>query len=295
MLLYGNDATGGNSGNVNIYTGNTANGNIQLYTGNNNKIVQILNDGTTNFSPDGSDITISVTSIGNTITTPVIISNTTQSINSTSGALIVAGGLGVLGNTYITGTLSINSILGNLNFNNTNISSSYSTGTFFLSGGLGIECSFSATSITSGGAVSVAGGLAVGKNVFIGGDVNVVSTSVSVSAVSGSGIFYGGLGVNGQTNIRSDQGSQIRITPVTIGSETSVLFGNQNDYTTIGSWSIGQNINNIGSGNFGINSKDNGLFVTLNNNLQTIYLNKFVSFVIYFIHIPILLCICQCL
>ena len=279
ILLYGNDATGGNSGSVNIYTGNTTTGNIQLFTGNNNKIVQVLNNGTTNFSPDGSDITISITSTGNTVTTPIIITNTTQSNNSSSGALIVSGGVGIIGDTYITGKLSIDSILGNLNFNNTNISTSYSNGTFFISGGLGIECSYSASSITSGGAISIAGGLALGKNAFIGGDINIMSTSISISAVSGSGIFYGGIGINGQTNIRSDQNSQIRITPVTNGMETSILFGNQNNYTTSGSWSIGQNINSIGSGNFGISSKDNGSFMTLNNNSQVITLNKFVSLV----------------
>lgn len=275
ILLYGIDATGGNAGNTYIYAGKL--GNIQMYTGNDNQIVQILSDGTTNFSPDGSDITVSITNTSNTITTPVRIYNTTPSYNVTSGALTVVGGVGILGNTYIDGTLSINSILGNLNFNNTKNSTSYSTGTFFLSGGLGIECSIPASSITSGGAISIAGGLALGKNAFIGGDLTIVSTSTSVSAVSGSGIFYGGIGINGQTNIRSDQSSQIIITPITSGTETSILFGNQNNYTTTGSWSIGQNVNGIGSTNFGINSKQTGTFITLNNSLETIFLNKYTS------------------
>ena len=275
ILLYGIDATGGNAGNTNIYAGKL--GNIQMYTGNNNQIIQVLNDGTTNFSPNGSDITVSITSMANTITTPVRIYNTTPSYNVTSGALTVVGGVGILGNTYIDGTLSINSILGNLNFNNTNISSSYSTGTFYLSGGIGIECSTPASSITAGGGISVAGGVAIGKNVFIGGDLTIVSSSPSTSVLTGSGIFYGGVGINGQTNIRSDQSSQIKITPITSGGETSILFGNQNNYTTTGSWNIGQNVNSIGSTNFGINSKDNGVYITLNNSTQTIFLNKYTS------------------
>jgi len=275
VLLYGVDDTGGNAGNANIYSGKL--GNIQMYTGNNNQIIQILSNGTTNFSPDGSDITISITSTANTITTPINITNTTLSTSSTSGALTIAGGVGILGNTYINGTLSINSILGNLNFNNTTITTSYSTGTFYISGGFGIESSTPASSITSGGAISIAGGLALGKNAFIGGDLTVISTSPSNSVVSGSGIFYGGIGISGQTNIRSDQSSQIRITPVTSGGETSILFGNQNNYTTTGSWSIGQNVNGIGSTNFGINSNDNGTFISLNNSTNTIYLNKYTN------------------
>jgi hypothetical protein len=275
ILLYGIDATGGNAGNTDIFAGKL--GNIQMYTGNDNQIVQILSDGTTNFSPDGSDITVSITSTANIITTPVKIYNTTPSYNVTSGALTVVGGVGILGNTYIDGTLSINSILGNLNFNNTKNSTSYSTGTFFLSGGLGIECSTPASSITSGGAISIAGGMALGKNAFIGGDLTVVSSTPSTSAVSGSGVFYGGIGINGQTNIRSDQSSQIIITPITSGTETSILFGNQNNYTTTGSWNIGQNVNGIGSTNFGINSKETGTFITLNNSLETIFLNKYTS------------------
>jgi len=275
ILLYGTDATGGNAGNTNIFAGKL--GNIQMYTGNDNQIIQILNNGTTNFSPNGSNITVSISSTANTITTPVRITDTTLSTNSTSGALTIAGGVGILGNTYIEGTLSINSILGNLNFNNTIISTSYSTGTFFLSGGLGIQCSTPASSITAGGAISIAGGMALGKNAFIGGDLTVVSTSASVSVVSGSGIFYGGVGISGQVNVRSDQSSQIRITPVTNNGETSILFGNQNNYTTTGSWNIGQNVNGIGATNFGINSKDTGTFITLNNSAQIIYLNKFTS------------------
>ena len=103
-----------------------------MYTGNNNQIIQILNNGTTNFSPDGSDITISITSTANTITTPINITNTTPSNNSTSGALTVVGGVGILGNTYVNGSLTVSSITGNLNFNNTFISTSYSTVLFIF-------------------------------------------------------------------------------------------------------------------------------------------------------------------
>lgn len=283
ILIYGINATGGNSGSINMFAGNSSSGNIQMYTGNNNQVVQILNNGTTNFSPDGSDITISITSTANSITTPVNIYNSTQCINSTTGALTVIGGVGILGDTYINGTLSINSVFGNLNFNNTNVSTSYSTGTFFLAGGLGIECSIPASSITSGGAISIAGGMALGKNAFIGGDLTVISSSPSTSVLSGSGIFYGGVGINGQTNIRSNQNSQIKITPITNGNETSILFANQNNYTTSGSWNIGQNVNGIGSTNFGINSKDNGTFITLINSIQTINLNKLTSLINSFI------------
>jgi hypothetical protein len=264
IILFGNESTMGSAGQINVYSGNVSSGHLQFYTGNDSLILQVLNSGTTNFSPDGSTIRLSVDNLNTTITNPLIITNTTQSYSGTSGAVIVAGGIGIRGNATIEGTLSINNLTGNINFNNTMPSTSYSSGTIFISGGLGIENSTPAVSITSGGAISAAGGLALGKNAMIGGNVRIFSSDLSTDAETGSIVSYGGMGINGQTNIRSNNSPQIRITPVNNDNETSIQFGKTNNYTTSGSWKIGQNVENISTGTFSIYSADNGMYITLN-------------------------------
>lgn len=56
-------------------------------------------------------------------------------------------------------------------FNNTSESINNSTGSLITYGGITIKCSTNASSITNGGALSIAGGVSVSKNLFIGGPV----------------------------------------------------------------------------------------------------------------------------
>jgi hypothetical protein len=274
IIMYGIDNTSG-SGQINMYAGNNTSGHIQFYTQNDNMKVQILNSGTTNFQPDGSSIRLSVADANTIITNPLLITSTAPSTSSNNGALVVSGGIGIAGDSYINGTLTINSLVGNINFNSSVESSSYSSGATYFKGGVGIVCSVGATSETSGGALSVAGGFALGKNAILGGNITVYNTNNSISALTGSGIFYGGIGINGQINIRSNSNSQIKLTPVTNGNETSIYFGNQNNYTTSGSWILGQNVFNVGSGNFAIGSVEDGSYIRLKSDV--IYLDNYTS------------------
>lgn len=271
LLLYG--INGSSPGSINMYTGNNTSGNINLFTGNDSLKVQILNSGVVNFQPDNI-IRLSISDNTTTITNPLLITNTTPSTNYNTGALQVAGGVSVQGDTYINGTLSINSLVGNLNFNNTTVSTSYSSGTLYLSGGIGIECSSPAINQYNGGGMSNAGGLALGQNAMIGGNITIFNSNVSNSAISGSGIFYGGVGINGQVNIRTGYSSQIKLIPVVSGNETSIFFGSENNYGTTGSWTMGQNVYNINSDNFGIGSANNNVYIELTDN-NTIILNKY--------------------
>jgi hypothetical protein len=265
LLIYGNNNTSGNAGKFNMYTGSNTNGSFNFYTGNNsNNVFQISNgDGSVNFSPDGNTSILTVSKTNVVTTAPLILTNTTQSTSPQTGALQIAGGVGIAGDTFIDGLLSINSITGNLNFNNTKVSTSYSTGTFFLSGGLGIECSTSASSPTAGGAISIAGGLALGKNAMLGGNITIFDTTASISSQTGSVIAYGGAGINGQVNIKSNSSSQLRIAPLSNSGESSIYFSNKNNYSTIGSWSIGNNLSGFSNG-FSIIGANNGvnLFLT---------------------------------
>lgn len=82
-----------------------SNGNLTLspYGGTN---------GTQNFLTDGnSNIILSTSPFGVTANRPVTVNNGTQSTSPITGALIDSGGLGVAGNTYIQGLLSIGGAL----------------------------------------------------------------------------------------------------------------------------------------------------------------------------------------
>lgn len=272
IILNGN-LSSVSTANISFYSGNNTSGNISFFSGKDSLVLQILNTGLVNFTPNGSTVRLSVSDSITSINNPLIISSTAESNSSTTGAVQISGGIGIKGNTYIDGTLSINSVSGNLNFNNSTASTSYSTGTIFISGGLGIECSTAASSPTAGGGLSVAGGLALGQNAMIAGNVTVYSTIASISSQTGSIISYGGLGINGQFNLRSDTTSQIRLVPVTNNNETSIFFGAQNNYTLTNSWVIGQNINLIGSNIFSINNSSSS-FISFDGNTNFINLNK---------------------
>ena len=88
------------------------------------------------------------------------------SINSSStstGSLVVVGGLGITGNANIGGTVRIT--------NTTNSSS------------------------TTSGAISVSGGLGLAGNAFIGGTTTVSSTTASISSSTGALTVSGGVGI----------------------------------------------------------------------------------------------------
>jgi hypothetical protein len=268
ILLYGNNNTSGQAGQINMYTGTNTSGSYNFYTGNGN-VVQILDNGTVNFTPDGNNV-LSVSKTNLITSVPLVLTSTLQSTSAQTGALQIAGGLGIEGNTFINGTLSVNSLTGNINFNNTNVSTSYSTGTLFISGGLGIECSTPASSQTAGGGLSVAGGLALGQNAMLGGNITILDSTASISSQTGSIIAYGGAGINGQVNIKSNTFPQVRIAPLNNGSESSIYFSNKNNYGTVGSWSIGNDIGTLTNG-FSIVGANNGVNTFFTDTQTTFY------------------------
>ena len=71
------------------------------------------------------------------------------------------------------------------------LSSNSTTGTIVLhNGGLGINCTNNSTSTTSGGALTIAGGVSINKNLFVGGDIN--GDSASITNVSSNNIYIEG-------------------------------------------------------------------------------------------------------
>jgi hypothetical protein len=105
ILLYGNDNTNGNNGNLNLYAGNSSFGSINLFTGNDSNTFQILKTGTSNFSPNGTTIRVSISDTNTLFTHQVQFTNTNTSTSATTGSVLVNGGLGIVGDTFISGTL----------------------------------------------------------------------------------------------------------------------------------------------------------------------------------------------
>ena len=73
-----------------------------------------------------------------------------------------------------------------LNINGTIPSINSSTGSIISFGGLSIDSSQDASNFTQGGAVTIAGGLSIGKNAYIGDNLQVLNTINSFSASFGS-------------------------------------------------------------------------------------------------------------
>ena len=108
IMLYGNDTQSNLAGKLNLHAGNHTLGHINMYTGNDSLKFQIFNNGTINFSPDGSTVTFSITSSGNSMTTPLIIYDTTNNTSTNEGALQIRGGLSVNKNIIVGGNSFFN-------------------------------------------------------------------------------------------------------------------------------------------------------------------------------------------
>lgn len=113
----------------------------------------------------------SITSRNSTTTNYVNFANTTQSISTVTGAVVIGGGLGLAGNLYIGGTL-------------------------FYASSLNISSPTDSTSTTTG-AITVTGGVGIGKSLNVGGPSTFWNTTNSTSTTTGAVTINGGLGVAG--------------------------------------------------------------------------------------------------
>jgi len=126
------------------------------------------------------------------------ITNSTASTSTSSGALIVTGGVGIGGAIY-AGSIQSTPIVGG-SLNNSPVGASTpNTGAFTtLSSSTAFYVSAATASTTSNtGAAVIAGGLGVGGVATIGGNLVAASTTDSTSTTTGSFIARGGAGIAG--------------------------------------------------------------------------------------------------
>ena len=164
----------------------------------------------------------------NTLSDVVNMNYGQNSTSVSSGSLIVYGGVGITGNAFIGGTVTLT---------NTTVSTSSSNGALVLSGGVGVAgtasigsrltvgSNLNSTSTTTGAIVN-SGGLGLAGNAFIGGTVNITDTSTGSGVSSASLVVAGSLGVNGDVYVAQAPNSKLSVMQSN-GDEGGEIFLNK--------------------------------------------------------------------
>ena len=244
----------GIGGNLNVGGSLTANG-AQVITSSSvaTFAVASLKAGTdTVVSTSTGNITIwntstlqSVTSRGNTTPYSLIITSSTQSISTNSGALTVSGGVGVGGNINVTGYVSATNVtysnllngvtsrfIGTLTVSAGIASISTQSGSIVVTnGGLGVGGQINANSvktndnttatIAGAGSLQVLGGAYISNNLVVMGSANSSTTNTNALYVAGGVGIGGGLVVGGNTIF---QGNAIFSGPVSQVAATATYY-----------------------------------------------------------------------
>jgi hypothetical protein len=152
-----------------------------------------------------------------------------------------------LGN-FLEKSIEISNSNGIVAFNNTIPSTSLSSSSIVAHGGISIQATAFASAIGNGGALTVAGGQSISKNLMVGGDTKIYSTTQSNDSSSGSLIVSGGVGIGGNLHVLKN--TVINGNLIVNGTTTTVESNN----TT-----ISENVLVLNSGPAG--SKDSGFIV----------------------------------
>jgi hypothetical protein len=178
--------------------------------------------GSPNIAAIGTDTTINVLVTPKGTTGSVVINSLTGSNSSTTGALTVLGGVGIIGNLNVGGTISVSQSLTSPKFSGvlvgvastaTTVSVSatatnnifypafvnqnsqtltnyslFTTATFSVNPAIGVSIiNITASTGTASGALIVAGGVGVNGNVFVGG--NVITSGITSPAGTNQNIL----------------------------------------------------------------------------------------------------------
>lgn len=155
----------------------------------------------------GGTLRLNISSAGD-----VSIYSTTASTSTSSGALVVSGGVGIAGVMYTGGNINTTGII---NTTNSTATSGTTTGALTVTGGVGIQGGIyagglirftnnTASTSTSSGALVVTGGAGIGGAIYAGGTISttgVITTSNSTASTStstGALVVTGGVGIGGE-------------------------------------------------------------------------------------------------
>jgi hypothetical protein len=121
---------------------------------------------------------------------------------------------------FIEKSIEISNLNGTITLNNSTISSSLNSASLIIQGGVSISTSVSAVSLNNGGAVTIAGGASISKNLLIGGDITIFSTTESNDISSGSLLLKGGAGISGNLNVL---GNTMIVGNLTVNGQTTTI------------------------------------------------------------------------
>jgi hypothetical protein len=172
-------------------------------------------------SVNSSDV-ITVDSTILTVGGNIFVNSTTASTTTTSGALRVGGGAGIIGNIYLGGNIFVNS---------STESTSTTSGALTVTGGVGIGkrvnvggdtyiTSTTASSSIDTGALEVSGGAGIIGNLYVGGNVVITATTPATSATTGALRVSGGTSIQGNLHIGPTFNGQTPIGSVYVNETT---------------------------------------------------------------------------
>ena len=124
----------------------------------------------------------------------VKITDTTESTSTTTGALTVSGGVGIVKTLRVGGNINVSS--GNINLT----TGVLNIGNFFSGGTSRFNSTTQSTSKDTG-ALVVEGGVGIEKNLNVGGTLNVANTTQSTSKDTGALVVEGGIGIEKNVNV----------------------------------------------------------------------------------------------
>jgi hypothetical protein len=181
---------------------------------------------------------------------------------SNGGALTVAGGVAIAqdlivgGSIYYSNAAQASSTFAYLTLTASDQSTDIGNGALVVMGGISIQTSGQATSITSGGGLTIAGGAAVGSDFYVGGTTHLLNT-IATNLSLGSLVATNNLSTN----------STLTNALVTNATITNAIITNGLN-ATFNSNTLGSAIFTTG-GNVGINTTSPTYKLDLNGSFRT--------------------------
>lgn len=102
---------------------------------------------------------------------------------------------------FIERSINISNNNGQITLNNTTNSTGLTTGSLITVGGITIQTTAQSSNLQNGGSLTIFGGTSIAKNLYVGGDVILSSTTNSSNSNEGALRVSGGVGINGNVNI----------------------------------------------------------------------------------------------
>jgi len=157
------------------------------------------------------------------------ITEDTESSSTSSGSLIIVGGVGIGANIFVGGNSTVygnSRVYGNAMVYSSAGARSATTGALQITGGAGIvgntyvggqlvAANITNSSSSSTGSLLVSGGAGISGNIHMGGILNVSNTANSNSGTTGALIVSGGIGVQANAYVAGNVmvGANVRIHP----------------------------------------------------------------------------------